>query len=331
MSTSTDATVTDASRVRRGARPVSRRAFLRRAAILAAAAGVETVFAGSPIMSTPGGAAAVNAVFLQAIDVQTYVPAPPATPPDPNQLQVFTPDQAALVDALVSRIIPGTPNDPGAHEAGVVTYIDNMLAFNDGYNEATYLHGPWAQIYTGDSPPPGGTAETVWIKAGQIERYGYQSRLSPVEVYQIGLVAVDRYAQQTFGKPFVQLSPQQQDQFISDMAGNKIKDFDPRLGAVSFFHTLRRHTSEGMFSDPAYGGNRGMVGWMLVGFPGMQRGYTVDDIHNSHFQRPPQSLAEMPAMNPGDSMGEKNAILPLSGSDPDVTEHVHLGDSGDDD
>ncbi len=65
--------------------------------------------------------------------------------PSPNSLQSLSPHEAETVDALTSRIMPGTPDDPGAHEAGVVTYIDALLAYNQGYAEFTYLQGPFAQ------------------------------------------------------------------------------------------------------------------------------------------------------------------------------------------
>jgi gluconate 2-dehydrogenase gamma chain len=31
---------------------------------------------------------------------------------------------------------------------------------------------------------------------------------------------------------------------------------------------LRSHTIEGMFSDPMHGGNAGLIGWQLIGYPG---------------------------------------------------------------
>jgi gluconate 2-dehydrogenase gamma chain len=37
-------------------------------------------------------------------------------------------DEANALDALVARIVPGDAGDPGAREAGVVTYIDRALA-----------------------------------------------------------------------------------------------------------------------------------------------------------------------------------------------------------
>ena len=43
------------------------------------------------------------------------------------KLEVFTADQAAEIDAAASRIIP-TDDTPGAHEAGVIYFIDRALA-----------------------------------------------------------------------------------------------------------------------------------------------------------------------------------------------------------
>jgi gluconate 2-dehydrogenase gamma chain len=50
-----------------------------------------------------------------------------------------------------------------------------------------------------------------------------------------------------------------------------------------------------MFSDPMHGGNRDLVGWKLIGYPGAQRFYTPDDIKNPTFMRDPQSLAQLMA------------------------------------
>lgn len=44
-----------------------------------------------------------------------------------GQLFLFH-DEASALDALVARIVPGDESDPGAREAGVVTYIDRALA-----------------------------------------------------------------------------------------------------------------------------------------------------------------------------------------------------------
>ncbi|MGI8484543.1 MAG: gluconate 2-dehydrogenase subunit 3 family protein [Thermomicrobiales bacterium] len=261
-----------------------------------------------------------------AQDIQTNVPEysnvpnTPMTPPPAGILRVFSPHEAATVDALTARIMPGDANDPGAHEAGVVDYIDFLLATNDGLAEATYREAPYAQVYSPQHPqasPAVGAYQTIWVAADQIKRYGYQSILTPREVYRIGIAAVDRYAMQTFGKQFVDLGEQQQDQMIGDMAQNKITSFDPSFSAQSFFQNLRRHTAEGMFSDPVYGGNRNMVGWKLVGFPGAQRAYMPDEYQREGTNRQPQGIAEMMHFNPGQpARDDDNVIYPVSGSDP---------------
>jgi Gluconate 2-dehydrogenase subunit 3 len=45
------------------------------------------------------------------------------------------------------------------------------------------------------------------------------------------------------------------------------------VGAKAFFDLLLAYTIAGFFSDPVHGGNRDMVGWKLIGFPGAQISY----------------------------------------------------------
>ena len=40
------------------------------------------------------------------------------------------------------------------------------------------------------------------------------------------------------------------------------------MGARDFLRMVITHTMEGMFSDPAYGGNYRETGWKLIRFPG---------------------------------------------------------------
>jgi hypothetical protein len=243
------------------------------------------------------------------------VPLAPDAPPSPSRLRTFTPHEARTVDALTARILPGTPEDPGAHEAGVVTYIDNMLAYSEGFNESTYREPPYAQLYSGDEPPETEESfETVWVAADQIERYGYQSILSPREVYRLGVIAVDAYARSKHERLFVELTEEQQNTIIEEMvSGDATQGFE-QVSAPSFFAVLRLHTAEGMFSDPAYGGNRDMVGWKLLGYPGAQRAYTETDIRTENGPvRPPQALAQLHPFSPGENAGE-HVVLPVSGS-----------------
>jgi hypothetical protein len=40
---------------------------------------------------------------------------------------------------------------------------------------------------------------------------------------------------------------------------------------------VRRHTIEGTFCDPYYGGNANFVGWDLIGYPGIRLVVTADE------------------------------------------------------
>jgi gluconate 2-dehydrogenase gamma chain len=51
-----------------------------------------------------------------------------ATEPKPPVLHFLNPVEAATLDAMASRIIPGDAEDPGAHEAQAVVFIDRTLS-----------------------------------------------------------------------------------------------------------------------------------------------------------------------------------------------------------
>jgi gluconate 2-dehydrogenase gamma chain len=127
-----------------------------------------------------------------------------------------------------------------------------------------------------------------------VPRYGFQSILSPQEMYQRGIGFVDAYAQSKYQKDFIDLSAEQQDAVLTDMEADQATGFDGP-SARAFFTQLRNDTIEGMFSDPMYGGNRDLVGWKLIGYPGASINYTPDDMLNSKFSQAPQSLAQMMA------------------------------------
>jgi gluconate 2-dehydrogenase gamma chain len=50
-----------------------------------------------------------------------------------------------------------------------------------------------------------------------------------------------------------------------------------------------------MFSDPMHGGNRDLIGWQLIGFPGPRMGYfdDVDRHYSAPFRPKPASLAQI--------------------------------------
>ncbi len=96
------------------------------------------------------------------------------------------------------------------------------------------------------------------------------SYASQLPLYKNGLRAVNRRARERYGGRFAGLNEAQQDSILSE--------FDTGSGAGwkrarEFFEIVRSHVLEGVFCEPHYGGNKDMLGWRLVGFPGQQFGY----------------------------------------------------------
>ena len=274
---------------------LSRRKFLRRSSGVAAVA----VGAGTGTAVVSDSALTQDESYPPAPFEYAYdgVPEAPETPPS-TAFEAFSEEQAAMVEALTAQFIPGTPDDPGAREAGVVHYIDFILSTNSGIHEPTYTHGPFAKTYEGDNPPEEDDENTIWVKESEISRYGYQAPLSPLQVYEIGLQAVQDYAREQYGSTVPELDEGQLEQIIWDLLDDKVPGFE-QFPPSSFFHTLRRHTAEGMFCDPSYGGNQNLIGWNLVGFPGAQRAYSVEALHSDDPPRPPQGLRDLPHFHPG--------------------------------
>jgi gluconate 2-dehydrogenase alpha chain len=84
----------------------------------------------------------------------------------------------------------------------------------------------------------------------------------------VGLAALDQVARQRYGAPFAGCSPEQQDALIAGLEQGQLAGFHvppPR----AFFEILRAHAQEGLFADPAYGGNRDKAGWRFLGHTGV--------------------------------------------------------------
>jgi gluconate 2-dehydrogenase gamma chain len=85
-------------------------------------------------------------------------------------------------------------------------------------------------------------------------------------------------------------SAAEQDALLSELEAERLD-----LGGFSsaiFFETLLANTIEGYFADPAYGGNRDMVSWRMIGFPGAYAAYLgVYTQHGIRFDREPLSMA----------------------------------------
>jgi gluconate 2-dehydrogenase gamma chain len=147
-----------------------------------------------------------------------------AQSPTPPKLEFFTPEQAAEIDAITARIIP-TDDSPGAHEAGVVYFIDRALVTFAKDQQQVFRDGlPALHALTKNAFP----------------RYATFSEATPGEQDQI----LRRFGQQPDTGPNV---------------------FAATPAAQNFFETVRWLTIAGFLIDPDTRGDPAGIGWKLIG------------------------------------------------------------------
>jgi gluconate 2-dehydrogenase gamma chain len=111
--------------------------------------------------------------------------------------------------------------------------------------------------------------------------------------YAGALTAIDSYSNSKYGSAFASLDTTQQDAVLTDMDKNTATGFAPNAKAV--FEMIRTHAVQGMFGDPAHGGNRNFVGWKLVRFPGPR---TVISAHDQQLDVVPKANYQSTYSNP---------------------------------
>jgi gluconate 2-dehydrogenase gamma chain len=174
------------------------------------------------------------------------------TPAPEGGYTFFNSAEATCIEAIVARLIPRDELGPGALEAGVATFIDRQLAGEYGRGARWYMQGPWG---------PGEATQ------------GYQTRLTPAGLYRAALKSIDaQVGREGKARAFARLAVADQDAFLHRMEKGQVQ-LDG-VDTTTFFDMLLQNTMEGFWSDPIYGGNRDMVGWKLIGFPGARYDHT---------------------------------------------------------
>ena len=161
--------------------------------------------------------------------------------------------------------------------------------------EARVVQAACERIFPSDASGPGATEAGVVIyidrqlagpygrdkyrytKAPFVEsvpEHGYQGKENPREIYREGIGRLGNFAE---------LPPGERDQKLR------------AIETTTFFRLLRQHTIEGMFSDPMHGGNAGLIGWQLIGYPGPLMSYRdeIDKNYGQPWRRKPVSLAQI--------------------------------------
>src|SRR4051812_44280115 len=250
--------------------PVTRRSFVVSAgvatvvppavALVAGSAGAAAAAAHHPAKSSPPAPASAAA---------PVPPAPVSSTPERPVYLFFNVAEAQFIEAACERLIPADESGAGALAAGVPNYLDKQLGGAWGAGERLYRSGPWIQ---------GGASQ------------GYQLPFTPAELFRTALRAIHKDLAQR-GSPFNELSADAQDAYLKSLQEDN-HDLDGVPSAV-FFDMLLRMTIEGFFSDPVYGGNRDMVAWRMIGFPGAYADYyQAIDNHGMKYERAPLSIGQ---------------------------------------
>ena len=180
----------------------------------------------------------------------------------------FSSDEFEFIKAATARLIPRDSLGPGALEAGVPEFIDRQMQTPYGVGANWYMQGPFHP----ESDP------TV----------GYQLPLKPREVYRLGIAEADALARNKHGNVFSRLPESHQDALLALMESGKAGF--AKLPSQAFFAMLLQNTREGFFSDPVHGGNQGLAGWKLIGFPGARADFMDWVERGEPYPFPPVSI-----------------------------------------
>jgi len=142
--------------------------------------------------------------------------------------------ELATLKAIMARLIPADAHSGGAVEARAYVYVDRALS-------------------------------------------GFHAQHLPT--YRSGLATLNALAQKQGAASVETLSVTDRDTLIARLEAGTVTEpieLDKKTftllpeGGKALFTLILRHTIEGTFSDPMYGGNQQFIGWQLLGYAGVQ-------------------------------------------------------------
>jgi hypothetical protein len=176
-------------------------------------------------------------------------------------------DRREFLDAAVTVGVAGVLAGPVYGIPGEPDYTPTVLRAN----EMATLKAVMSRLVPADAESGGAVEACAYIYVDKALG-GYLAQHLPA--YRSGLAGLDAVARTTKGTQFTGIEDADKDALLlrleSGMLSRVFSD-----GGRNFFALIRRHTIEGMFSDPMYGGNRGFLGWSLIGFNGVQYFYSA--------------------------------------------------------
>ncbi len=141
-------------------------------------------------------------------------------------------------------------------------HITDLLALT--FEEARSVAAIFERFFPSDDTDPGSIAIGAHHYLDRALAGAYADQLT---LYRDGLEALNHCSSQQYQHTFADCSEAQQDALLSGMQAGTLENF-VRPSQQVFFAALLQHLREGLFADPAYGGNRDKQGWKFLRFPG---------------------------------------------------------------
>jgi gluconate 2-dehydrogenase gamma chain len=181
---------------------------------------------------------------------------------------------AGLAGAAAMAGHAGLPTEADASTPmvqSVATVPARVVFENLTAAEGDLLNAVVARLIPADSIGPGAKEAGA---ARYIDRALGGALSASKQAYSSGLSALDRYARNSRGKSFLELSTADQDLVLKDVEAGTASS---GAGSAQFFAMVLNHTRQGTFGDPFYGGNVDFVGWELLQYTGMRTMVTAAD------------------------------------------------------
>lgn len=166
--------------------------------------------------------------------------------------QYFSQEEWDFILAVTDQLIPEDELGGGAIAAGVPQFIDQQMLTEFGTGELFYMNAPYDL-----------NAKLT---------LGYQEQYPPNKLYKKAIAEINKFSQEKYQKTFAKLDENTQISIIEDLEAGKIA-LAGITSSTAFFNLLWKNAQEGFFADPKYGGNKNMMGWKMVGFPGARADY----------------------------------------------------------
>jgi hypothetical protein len=209
--------------------------------------------------------------------------------------EFFTSEERTTLEAAVERILTG------ALAADALVFIERLLTAFDRDPPLIFAGGP----FSGRQPFPdveaGAPSEEFpdndferFLPLSRIRELAWRVRiygsanveggdfvLEPVtgyrDLYRQGVVDLNTKSNDLAGKPFAELSAEQQDEALAAADG-------------AFVTQLVEHVVEGVYAAPEYGGNVDLAGWRSSQFEGDSQplGYSIFNVTTGEYEELPE-------------------------------------------